>query len=476
MSLVLLLISAAHADRVYWVAPPVPADTDAVARTLPGVKAMPLDDLVSTSTGDGSAAIDALRAELTAVRPLLAEFDGELKIMARLRKGTADVTRLRSPEDAELMRHALLVEGNAVHRYFGDRLGLDPASLPYTRTLGPALVVAAWVDAVALDGTANPDEADLPEKPQRLSYDGVRALMNAMPAASLEIGKLASGAEVWLDGKKVNAAPGSRTLMVPGRHFVSVRAGGAELLTGDAELAEGATLRAEAPFGPVERDALIALVKSADAGWAVSEAAMMPISGAKEPVYLALPGAGRPKLARVDRGTAEMMKLVAPPKAKVPPISLHAALGAGWVSTGDFFLQNVDAGAPYDAATVNAVAPAVSVDVAYRRGLFATSAGVSAQFSVGDFHELPSGDSAVRSFVYPHVGVGLPWVQATLGPMLPWYLGVGLKGRVAVASDLEVVGNVVYGAGIEVARDASQPVYTPLPLYAAWGGVGWRFD
>ncbi|GDX82454.1 hypothetical protein LBMAG42_42650 [Deltaproteobacteria bacterium] len=475
MSLVLALASFAFADRVYWVSPPAPADVDAASRTLPGASAAPLDALVAEAPDASQGkALDTLRAELEAVRPLLTEFDGELQIMARLRKATADVTELRTPEDADLLWQALCVEGNAVHRYFGDRLDSEPGAAPYRTQLGPIVVVGPWVDAVALKGAANPNDADVPEKPQRLGYDGVRAIISAMPAASFEIGRLAEGAVVYLDGRRVDASPGSRTLIVPGRHFFSIKVGDVGLLHGDAELREATTMRAEAPFGPKERDALVALAAK-PAGWSVPEAALVPIRGANEPVYLGTPGNGRPKLVRVDRGTAEAVEIVAP-AVTYSPISVHAALGAGWMSTGDFFLLNVDDGAPYSGESVNAFSPALSADVQWRTGLFAVSGGVSGQVATGDYHSLPSGDTEVRTVVYPHVGVGLPWVQATVGPMFPWYLGLGLKARVPVASGFEVAAGGVYGMGMSVEREAGAPDYEPLPLYSAWAGVGWAFN
>jgi hypothetical protein len=476
MSLILALVSLAWADRIYWVSPPSPADSDAASRTLPGAESLPLEGLVSSpAAGDPAAAIELLRSELAAVRPLLAEFDGELQIMARLSKATADVTVLRSEADAALLFSAQCFLGNAVHRYFGDRLWTDSTAAPYRTVVGPAVLPAAWVDAVALGGTANPDAADVPEKPQRLGYDGVRALVGAMPAASFEIGSLAEGAEVWLDGKAVAAKSGTRTLLVPGRHFFSVRVGDVALLSGDARLSEGATMRAEAPFGPRERDSLVKLLDGRS-GWPVPAAAQVPIAGAEMPVYLAVPGQGKPRLVRVDRGTAESVELVAPARAAAPPFAVHVGAGVGWASTGDWFLQNVSAGAPYDKTSVNAVAPAFEADVAYRTGLFAASVGLSAQVATGDFHELPTGNDTTRTFLYPHVGVGLPWVQATIGPMFPWYVGVGAKARVPVTAGLEVVGNAVYGVGMEVARAEGEPAFQPLPAIAAWAGAGWRFD
>jgi hypothetical protein len=72
--------------------------------------------------------------------------------------------------------------------------------------------------------------------------------------------------------------------------------------------------------------------------------------------------------------------------------------------------------------------------------------------------------------------VGLKWVQATVGPMFPWYLGLGAKARVAVLGDIEVTGSFTYGLPFTIAREEGEPDFEPEPLYAAWGGLGWRFD
>lgn len=474
--MILALVATAWADRLYWTEPPAPADLDAAARTLPGATSLPLDALVSGATpfADPAPALDTLRRELEGVRPLVNEFDGELQIIARLAKATADVEALRTVDDTELLWRAQCFLGFAVHRYFGERLGTDPAAAPYRVGSGADASVAAWIEATALFGPREPLPDDIPEPAQRLAFDGVRAKVQVMPAASLVVGRLAEGATLWLDGRAVDTAAQQRTLMVPGRHFLEVRVGDVVLLRGNTSIGGGSTMSAEAPFGPREREALATLARGGD-GWIVPVAAMTPVSGAGEPVYLGVPDRGRPTLLRLDRGTAEAVALVAPPREQ-SPLAVHAAVGAGWASTGDFFLQNVGDGAPYDTSSVNAFAPAFLVDGEWRAGLFAASAGVAAVVSTGEHHELTTGESTTRAFTYPHLGVGLSYVQATVGPMFPWYLGVGGKARVAAWKGLEVTAAGVYGVPLEVAREAGEPSFQPLPLYTAWGGVGWVFD
>ncbi|MBM4393489.1 MAG: hypothetical protein FJ090_20385 [Deltaproteobacteria bacterium] len=476
MSLVLALIGSAWADRLYWTAPPSPADIDAAERTLPDARAMSLDGLVTGTvrTGDPAPTLDTLRRELDSVRPLVNEFDGELQIMARLAKATADVEALRNPDDTELLWEALCFQGFAVHRYFGDRLGTDPAAAPYRVGSGADAQVAAWIDAAALFGPREPRKEDIPEDAQRLAFDGVRAMVQVMPAASLAVGQLASGATLMLDGRVVDTKAQVRTLMVPGRHFLEVRVGDTVLLRGATRIGGGSTMSAEAPFGPAEREALAKMVGTGG-GWTVPAAAMLPITGAGEPVYLGEPGNGLPRLLRVDRGTAETIAIVMPAREQ-SPLAVHVTLGGGWLSTGDFFLQNVESGAPYDESSVNAFAPVLSADGEWRAGLFAASVGATALLATGEFHSLTTGDTSTNAFVYPHAGVGLTYVQATVGPLFPWYLGVGGKARVAVWEGLEVSAGGVYGVPLDIARSGNDPAFTPQPAYAAWGGAGWVFD
>lgn len=476
MPIILALLSLAYADRIYWSSPPAGPDSAAAQRTLPGVKSMPLDELVvgGAAASDPGPAIDTLRRELEAVRPLVKEFDGELQIISRLAKATADVTGLRTAEDTELLWRALCFQGFAVHRYFGERLGTDPAAAPYRVGEGSSAVVAAWLDAAALFGPREPIAEDVPESNQRIAFDAVRAMVQVMPAATLAVGKLAEGASLTLDGRTVDTTAQTRTIMIPGRHFLEVRVGEMVLLRGNATLGAGATMSAEAPFGPKEMEALASLAAGPD-GWAVPATAMTPISGANEPVYIGIPKGGKPTLLRVDEGTAKSVLLVAEKVASSGFVG-HAAVGGGWLSTGDFFLQNVDGEPPREESTVNAATVAVAGDAEWYTGAFAVSAGVSVELSAGGYHQLPVGDSVTRTFTYAHLGIGTPWIQATVGPLFPWYLGVGLKGRIAVAGDFELTANGAYGVPMSIAREGEEPAFEPLPVYTAWGGAGWRFD
>lgn len=480
MSLILLFVSTALADRVLWTAPPDAASTAAVARALPGATSAPIDTLVSGRTdalrGD---AIDVLRQELAEARPLADEFDGELQIMARLAKATSDVPLLRGEEERNLLRRALLFQGFAVHRYFQDKLGTEAAAAPYRTGAGAEASVTAWLDACALLAapTTLADE-DIPEPAQRLAFDESQALCRSMPSATFIVGDLADGAELRIDGVKIPSEKGLRVRVIPGRHLFHVAVGDTVLLAGDARIKPGADAIVSAPFGPAELLELRGLVDGGD-GWTVPDAARMPIQGFGEPVYVATPAGEKTRLLRVDGDVATAVKLDAPrtagagagTKADGTRLVGRGTLGAGWLSTGDFLLLNLEDGAVADRYTVNAGTPAANVAVALEGGLWSVGVGLDAQVTLGENHSLPTGNADTNVFLYPHVAAGLPWAQATVGPLFPWYVGVGARARVPIVDPVELFAAGVYGLPLDRPRADGEPVFEPLPLYTAWGGV-----
>lgn len=480
MSLTLLWIGSALAARVYWTSPPDAASQEAVARTVPDAVSAPLADLMTggAEPDDGNA-IQRLRTELAETRPLLDAFDGELAIMARLQKATADVHTLDDAAERDLLAQALVLQGYAVHRYYQDKLGTEAGAAAYRVGDGAAARVAAWMDAAALFGAPPPDARQLPEAQARLAYDAVQAETRGMPGATVVLGPMAIGAVVRVDGVRIDGAGvGDRVGVVPGRHLVDVRVGDTVLLAIDTRLRPGSDAKVSAPFGPAELQVLAALVASRSGGWEVPASAMMPIRGAGEPVYAAVPAGDETALLRLDEGRAQAVRLA--PKRRAPQggddggLSVAVGAGAGWLSTGDFLLLNGADGAPETAATVNAAAPTATFGARYRRGLLSAGAGVDAQFATGHWHTLPSGDTTLRTFVYPHAAVGLPWLELTAGPLFPWYAGVGARARAPLAGPLEVQAAGVYGIGLPQAR-GDDPAYEPLPYFTAWAGAALRF-
>lgn len=472
MSLILLLVGPALADRVYWVGTPSDEDRAAVARTVADSTMAPIQDLMQLGPLQAADpdAITRLSTELTAVRPLADEFDGELQIMSRLQKATADVVQLNSPEERDLLEEALLFCGFAVHRYFQDKLGTDPGAAPYRTGDGASALVRAWLEAATLYGAPPPDDRGIPEPAQRLAYDNLRAYMVGMPAATFVVGGLAAGASVRVDGVLVSGAS-ARVTVSPGTHYWHVQVGDTVLLREKRKVEAGETITIQAPVGPSELATLTGLVESGAVGWSVPASIMTSLQALNEPVYVATPGSREPTLIRLDSGTATAVRLAADPSATVG-LQLTAAVGGGWSSSGDWFLTNVSDGAPYTNQTVNAATPVLSVGLGWRSTWFAAGAGADVGIPTGDWHQFPSGETQVRTLAYPHAAVGLPWLQATVGPLFPWYLGIGGRAHIPIVGPLELTGGGIYGIGISRPRDEG-PAFEPLPLYLAWGGVGY---
>lgn len=463
MSLMLAWIPLAAADRIVWASAPSDADRARAAEIAPAAHEVSIAQIGAWPAPDPNpdTAIATLAAELDACHGLFTVFDGELQIMARLQKALADVHVLRSEADAELVWRALVVQGAAVHRYYQTSLATDPAAAPYRGMTGG---VRAWELAVALGGARDPRIEDIPEAPERIAFDAIRAATIGVPAGSVRVDPRPAGAVIEVDGRVVD--PAIATVVVPGRHFVRVLVDGELVAWFDPTVDAGGGVTLAAPVGPKERQGLVELAK-ADTPLFPGFAPLV----AGEPTWLAIPG---PKLTiyRVDGGSYATLDKPAPAPSK-SGYTIHAGLGAGWVSTGDFFLQNVDDGAPYVVSTVNAFAPAVQLGGEAQIGLFSAGAGVDLQFATGDWHTLPTGDLATSAFVWAHANVGVKWVQLAVGPLFPWYVGVGGQAQIPVWDRVQVVASGVAGIPITLDR-GDDPAFTPLPAYAAWAGIGYR--
>jgi len=151
-------------------------------------------------------------------------------------------------------------------------------------------------------------------------------------------------------------------------------------------------------------------------------------------------------------------------------------LGQAWVYDGEWYLLNASSGAPSAKATVNGGVPGLGLSAQLRRGLLAASAGLDARYGVGDWQHLPVGTGSWRTELYPHLGVGLPWLQVTAGAWFPWRLGLGARAQVPLVGPLELVAGGLGGIGLPITRDGGQPSFQASPSFAAWAGVGVRLQ
>jgi len=470
MLLAALYSTDAMAAKVYWVGEPNDTDRAAVARTVDGATSAPFQDIVPLVPAADTMSL--LGDEVSACKSLFDVFDGELQVMARLQKATSDVRLLRSDADRLLLHRAWMMQGYAVQRYFQAKVGTEKAAAPYRVGSGDDAMITSWANAAGLYEGPTPTLQDLPDASARLAFDATQAAVKGRPSGTVVIGALASGSTAFLDGKQVSPAPGTRLLVSAGRHYVHVEVGGRVLWAYADDVAPNATIQVDAPFGPAERDALVSQLASGKDGWQVAPGLVAMAHG--EPTYLAIPGDKLPRLVRVDGSAAQDVKIVAEARQGGGPL-VRVSAGAGWLSTGDFFLQNIDADAPYEKSTVNAVAPAAAVGAAWRFGWLEVGAGVDAQLALGEFHSLPTGESATRTFVYPHVAVGIPYAQLTLGPQFPWYVGIGGQATIPLAGPLELYARGVYGVPVSIGRGEGAPAFEPTAAISAWGGVALRF-
>lgn len=412
------------------------------------------------------AALENLEAELAAVRPLIDEFDGELAIMSRLDAAIKQVHVLRDEADRELLYKALVFQGFAVHRYFQDSLADDPAAAPYRTSLNGQVAVKAWVDAVALDPTRNPDPLDLPEEAGLLAFDGAAAQIRLAPRGTVVGLGLPEGAGLSVDGGplrtgRVNVAPGYHRVVVLFEDQVVARAEGEVAAEGQLTLSVGAMSR--------DVEALVPQLSEGPEAYNLPPDVVALLGTLEGPVYLAVPGPRGPLVYRVD-GNAALLQVE---ERESSTLTVTASVGGGWMTDGDWLLQNLAEGAPATKATVNAFSPMLHLGADLSLGRLELGAGTDLYLPVGAYHSLPSGERTVRLRAYPHLAVGPHALKLTAGYLFPWQLGVGARATLPLGP-VELAASGVYGVGVPLQR-ADGSTFEPQSAGAAALTLGKRF-
>lgn len=415
------------------------------------------------------AAIDALRAELAAARPLADEFDGELRIMSGLEGVISDVHVLRDDADRELLYSALVFQGFAVQRYFQDQLATDPAAAPYRAEMGGATTARAWIDAVALEPDRNPNRADIPGDAEMRAFDEARAKVRLAPTATVTALGLPPGAGLVVDGRP---ASGSKTFVSPGLHRVTIEREGQILVRAEGRLAPGGELSVQVPVMVDDLMALAGPLSGAPEAYALPTEVAELLAGLPQPVVLAVPHDREP-LQYELRGASVVR--VGELDADAPWLCFSLDIGGGWLYDGDYLLLNQPGAPADDYSVVNAGMPVLGARVWMERGLFGAAAGGDLLMPLGAFHTLPSGEDSVRARPYPYVSAGLPWVQLSLGYLFPWHLGPGLRVRVPLGEHYELAGAAIYGLGRTLERDGDLPAFEAGDARVAWVSVGGSF-
>lgn len=434
------------------------------------------DLLPSTELGEADvAALSRLASELEAVRPLADEFDGELAIMSRLKAASDGVTALRDQEDQDLLYRALVFEGYAVARYFQDALATDPAAAGYRGELNGVVVPQAWIDAAALDPARAVGEDLLSEEAERLAFDEVRAQIQLAPKATLRIFGAPPGTMVVVDG----GPPQSAALgiaVAPGRHWVRVEVDAQVVARANARVERGQDWMLEVPAMTSDLELLGAALEEGPQALALEDRVVRTFGLAEEqPLHLVVQGPRGPLLYEV-KGSSAIRIEEEKAQSEAGFFSVQASLGVGWIYDGDMFLSKPER-TPYTKAAVNAVMPVGSLSAQLRPGPLALSVGVDLGVPLGSDNTLSSGANDLRLRAHPHIGLGIPAFQATIGYFFPWHLGIGARAQIPIGDALYLGAATVYGYGLEQAQP-DNPVtgaYQPENLISAWGFLAMRF-
>ena len=149
---------------------------------------------------------------------------------------------------------------------------------------------------------------------------------------------------------------------------------------------------------------------------------------------------------------------------------IFASVGAGWMTNPDWVLLNDTV--PSSVGASNASVVMGSLGAGAKAGPLYLGGGLDALLPLGAEHTLPVGSTQIRGHVYPNVFLGLPMAQVTVGALLPWHLGLGLRLRQPIVDGLEVSVGYVHGVGLSRARGGAWPAFEPAEVDMAWASVG----
>ena len=413
-------------------------------------------------------AVNILAAELNAVQPLLDVFDGELQIMLRLEAALDPVTTIRE-QDRDLMFRVLLFQGLAVERYFQDALADDPGAAPYRIEINGQVYNRPWVDAIAMVPERSASEAEIPEAPERLLFQDLRATHLLAPAMQVMVPELPAGMRLVVNGLEATA---DRVRVLPGKHHAALLASGRISARAQAVLVPGnSTLQIEPTALDVDVEALAGALSENARVVAINTRMVNTLEALPQPVHLFV-GDGR----RVHHYVVEDRTAVQVDQARVAAstegVRWRALAGGSWIYDGDYLLQNNLNGAPEALSTVNAAAPLLSAGVETTLGPVVAGAGLDALLPLGEWHALPSGEQTVRLRAYPHIEAGVGPARVTVGWLFPWHIGVGPRVRhvLDVGRGLELSAAYVHGIG--VSQSQGSDTFSPDRVQTAWLGVG----
>lgn len=484
LALVLLGVvgsTVAHAVEVVWLTKPVAADLQRV-REAAGAAEDPMTPAAfrayaTAATEDDYDAITDVAAASVQVRVFEGELDGELKILAGLEDPLSRVRLVRDANDREVLIRALLYQGFAVDRFWGDTLGRAPEAVPYRLMVGDSAVERPWLDAFALDPVRAATASDIGEAPQREAYDQLRQTLARVLQATVLAPDLPPGAILVVDGREVPVDDTTLLRLVAGRHWIHVELDGHVVARHAERLDPGQRLEVTLPVPEADWRALLRLLRRGEGS--VPDGVRAAVAARGGEVWFA-DGSGEALRVWSVTPTAALPIELADPQlvgrsegSPFADVSLAGWAGAGWLHSPDFRDQDPQ-GVPAGASVVHAATPALGLELAWDRDWLRYGVGVDVFVPLGQHHVARSGEGRYRVRPYPHVVLGHPLVQATFGWVAPYHVAGGAQASVPVVDDrVEIRGGLVIGATPTLVRpDGSS--WSGGPFVTAIVGIGGR--
>ena len=182
---------------------------------------------------------------------------------------------------------------------------------------------------------------------------------------------------------------------------------------------------------------------------------------------------GRGRVQVWDPTSGELATVKVPRGSADVGLELHAGLQTGWFASADFYLQDPVAN-PATYGTVNALQIGGYATGEVVVGPAHLGGGLDVLAPLGRAHVALTGDTSTRLRLVPHVAVGLSWIQATAGFLLPYHPAVGGRIRAPLGDTLEAQVTGWWGPPTSRVRTDGS-VWEGKAVLSVAGGIGARF-
>lgn len=473
--LLLLVPGSARSAEVVWLDPPTPQDALRVA-VQAGATRGPLSPAafraipVSVDLADDRD-LDALSATLEQVRVHEKVLDGELLILNGLEGPLRQVRLLRDRDDRQTVVRALLYQGFAADRYWGDTLRDAPDAAPWRLTIDDVVVERPWLDAFALDPLRKARDEDITEAPQREAYDQLRRTLARATRATIVAADLPPGAELVLDGEVQQVDEDPTLEVLPGRHWMHVVLDGHIIGRHTVRLEPAQRFEVTLPVPESDWQDLVRALHTLEAVWPDSvldvvrdlggEVWFAEGQGATLRVWAVTPLVVR-RVDLLDTGSSESSA------EALGDVSLAGWAGASWLMSADFQEQSSEAG-------MHAFAPLAGAELAWDRDWLRYGLGVDVSVPVGAQQVARSGAEArYRLRPTPHVLIGHPLIQARVGWLAPFHLSGGVQATVPLPVEGLEIRGLARVAGTPPRTRADGSTWRGRPIVQVGVGLGGR--